>query len=310
MSDEAPFDRYYKFQWANVESVPPLSILDYVPKGGVRKFWQAGIFKADKVLTFDETKQRKAYDAVNMCVFCGSTSGPLTDEHIIPEALGADAFVKKATCKKCQDLTSRVESQTIDHIFFHVRKQLSLAGKNTRSGKDSSKLDIGHETTFLKSVQMSSFPTMLMMPRFDPASSFSRRPLGSSSRVDWLVLNLNCTKDSLRGVHEGSFAIARLDALSFSQFICKVALSFLASQDYKNLHATKIAQFISRRFDIEDRFQNQFDDMGCISPELNNSASLHELELGKMNWQGNEFVAVKVRLFAKFGMPTYYVTIN
>jgi hypothetical protein len=309
-SVEGGISRYRKFQWASTSVVPPVGTLDHVPKGGLRTVWENGNFISGQGLFFDDSKKKMPFDEANRCIFCNSSNGPFTDEHIIPEALGVDAFIQKATCTSCQRITSAVESQIIDNMFFHVRKHLGLKGKKRNDQKSSSKLDLGELTSNRQSVQLDFYPTMLMMPRFDPASSFSRRSTGSDSRVDWLVYNFNCTANSLSDIHDGSFAVSITDTVGFSQFVSKIALSFATAAGNETLYKSTAAKFISKKFGREELYNHQFDHMGCISPEVSTSEALHELEIGRIQWGGKELLAVKVRLFAKYGMPSYYVTFD
>lgn len=66
------------------------------------------------------------YPAVGRCIYCGRTDVPLSDEHIIPYALGGNRVLPKASCGECAAITSRIELATLRGEFYQARAALSL----------------------------------------------------------------------------------------------------------------------------------------------------------------------------------------
>jgi 5-methylcytosine-specific restriction endonuclease McrA len=50
-------------------------------------------------------KRQRTYDPVGACIYCGTTEGPLTTEHIIPESFGGTLLLPAATmpCLRSRD---------------------------------------------------------------------------------------------------------------------------------------------------------------------------------------------------------------
>src|SRR3546814_4848160 len=68
------------------------------------------------------------YEPVGYCIYCGADSDPsgLTDEHIIPRALGGDRILQKASCKPCQrTINHEFENYVLGKMFGVARAQLS-----------------------------------------------------------------------------------------------------------------------------------------------------------------------------------------
>lgn len=68
------------------------------------------------------------------CIFCLKEypANTLTNEHIIPEALGSDFFLPKASCKVCQEACNKAfESRLLkgSNLIGLMRAQLGLKGK-------------------------------------------------------------------------------------------------------------------------------------------------------------------------------------
>ena len=61
-------------------------------------------------MTWEDIHGRK-YDSIDRCIYCGSdgSSGGLRDEQIVPYSLGGIAALRKASCRACEAITSRVE---------------------------------------------------------------------------------------------------------------------------------------------------------------------------------------------------------
>ena len=76
---------------------------------------------------------RKA-DRIGYCIYCGSTSGPLSDEHIVPYSLGGDSILQGASCTACADTTSRFELHIARRQLgpFRVRSELPTRRPNER----------------------------------------------------------------------------------------------------------------------------------------------------------------------------------
>ncbi len=60
---------------------------------------------------------------VGKCIYCGKTPAQfvLTKEHIVPHSLGGDAYLKRASCAKCQEITRDLEFHVARNIFGHFR---------------------------------------------------------------------------------------------------------------------------------------------------------------------------------------------
>lgn len=73
-------------------------------------------------------KQRKQtrYRSVGFCIYCGATEGQLSDEHIIPFALGGDYLLPKSSCAACAKITSGIEQFCLRTMFGPLRMMLGF----------------------------------------------------------------------------------------------------------------------------------------------------------------------------------------
>lgn len=63
--------------------------------------------------TYFETKGR--------CIYCAVVSSELTDEHIVPKALGGQHIIRKASCNKCATITSKFEGKIARDLWGDAR---------------------------------------------------------------------------------------------------------------------------------------------------------------------------------------------
>ena len=57
---------------------------------------------------------------IGKCIYCNSIYN-LQDEHIVPYGLGGPWVLKKASCKECANLTSRLELDVLRKTFITLR---------------------------------------------------------------------------------------------------------------------------------------------------------------------------------------------
>jgi HNH endonuclease len=72
--------------------------------------------------------RRERYGSFGRCIYCATKDVPLTDEHIIPESLGGDLIIEKASCDECQKQTHAFEGHACD-TYRGIRRQLNFPSK-------------------------------------------------------------------------------------------------------------------------------------------------------------------------------------
>lgn len=77
-----------------------------------------------------------AHDTVRLgpigsCIYCGSTEGRLTDEHIVPKGLGGTLILEKSSCDACAEVTSKVEHRVMRGFLDHGRQAMGIKGRKS-----------------------------------------------------------------------------------------------------------------------------------------------------------------------------------
>lgn len=81
--------------------------------------------------------QRQTFPSIGRCIYCGSTNGKLTDEHIVPRGLTGNAVVfKKAVCEPCRLLTHPYEDRVLRKMYGKLRVQMDTPTSRPKERSD------------------------------------------------------------------------------------------------------------------------------------------------------------------------------
>jgi hypothetical protein len=151
--------------------------------------------------------------AVGKCIYCGSVgskSEPLSDEHIVPYSLGADAVLKKASCAVCAKITSYLEGYTAKEIFGPLRSHFNVQSRRKMIKLNDVEVnfvtDKGNRT---QKINRAELPALLFLPILEPAGKFYGRPpapLAPSAGWMWCAGDLNERMEKLRQPGDKSYS--------------------------------------------------------------------------------------------------------
>ena len=74
-----------------------------------------------------QSKQRRT--GLGKCIYC-SVTDDLSDEHILPYALGGTIVLQQASCKRCATITGSLEQRLLRGHWWPYRKKLGLQTRN------------------------------------------------------------------------------------------------------------------------------------------------------------------------------------
>ncbi|HEY9024102.1 MAG TPA: HNH endonuclease, partial [Burkholderiaceae bacterium] len=70
--------------------------------------------------------RRRRHAPLGRCLFCLAKGVPLTEEHLVPRALGGRLTLRDAVCEPCRRITGRHEQLTLDREFAVPKTLLAL----------------------------------------------------------------------------------------------------------------------------------------------------------------------------------------
>jgi len=196
-------------------------------------------------------------------------------------------------------------------MFDPVRKTLLLKGKSGILEKTNFPLDIGRETTQHEFIPLRHFPTILVMPQLFPAASYSHRSPQADDLFNILMFNINADPEYLKQYQFEGLSSQAIDLVHFSQMVAKIAHVYGTYHFGCDAFRPTVAEFVRTSFPPASSSTGHLEHVGCLwQRRLASTESLHEIEVGQMYWQEKIMPAIRVQLFASFGMPSYYVTIG
>lgn len=98
-----------------------------------------------KLKEYDLDKyEQRAIASPGLCIYCGEKLPPdqLTDEHVIPFALGHNTLIfRKASCKPCAEIIQRYEQEVLKKQLGNFRLQVDAPSRTKRKDRPTA-LDI------------------------------------------------------------------------------------------------------------------------------------------------------------------------
>ncbi|WAC27871.1 hypothetical protein [Ancylobacter sp. SL191] len=310
--------RYVKFAWFNLKGLPTVGTTDYEPKqGGAFRMYGEGQFVGEYLEAFPVVKKRRKLDPFKRCVYCGrdrDTDGAaikLSSEHVIPEFLGAGLELPDSSCPDCQHVTAVYESSIATEMFDPIRKAFSISGKKGVIERNVFPVDLGTVKTEEEFFSTVHHPTILVMPFLFPAPVFSNTPINVDKPFNFRLYNINAKRDVLEKYAVESFSTQSVDMVRFSQMIAKIAHVYAMHHFRSDPFIPTVADFVRTDYAPETPVTGHFNHVGCLwKQQTPASTNLHEIEVGKISWNGEVFHAARVCLFASLGMPSYYVAVG
>lgn len=110
--------------------------------------------------------QKAVFPLINHCVYCGSEKG-LSDEHILPYALGGKSKLRKASCTECARITGRFEQDVLRGNFWALRSHLKLSSR--RKGQLPKRLPLEKLQNGMwreEDVPIEKHPVIVTFPQF------------------------------------------------------------------------------------------------------------------------------------------------
>lgn len=171
---------------------------------------------------------------IGECIYCGATDG-LTDEHIVPLALGGDLILADSSCKACAKITGRFEQQVLRGFMLDGRTAGNFPTR--RPHERPLRLAIARELLNKRFEQLevmaANHPGFLHLPLLEaPAvlnggsvergtrvKGFETIRFGSNPLLTMPLLNTNAIQ-----VHH------RIHASAFARMIAKIGYCFAVSQ--------------------------------------------------------------------------------
>src|ERR1017187_5020895 len=146
-------------------------------------------FSGSAIRLLPDAPATRLFD-VGQCIYCGATKydplsdAPLSEEHVVPEALGARLILGRASCKDCQERITIFEGNILGSLLRPARRQLNMRGKKRRRGVEEYPIYVFEESTstsgeYVK-MSLADHPSIMMLPVMEPPGLYHNPPKSTS----------------------------------------------------------------------------------------------------------------------------------
>jgi hypothetical protein len=252
------------------------------------------------------------YPPVGQCIYCGAVQHSpgrlkLGDEHIVPQGLGGNIVLPEASCGECEGMTTKFEGYCQKVTLAALRYQLGMPTKRPKDRPTHLpvKLLVDNEWTN-RDVPVNDFPLNVFAPIFRLPGLLDgpdRPPGGGKLRFFAAEVDAQDRKTRLLAkegaTHIETVTQIRID--KFGKMLAKIAHSFtVASYGLGNFKP-----LLLKTIDGTESDPTQY--VGGNTAKPPESKHLHTLGIGWTNVGDKEYIVVNIQLFAKHGLPVYYL---
>ena len=257
----------------------------------------------------------KRYEAANVCIYCDAAEH-LHDEHIIPFALGGRWILPGASCGECGKKTSAFEGTCARTILGPLRMLYDIRSRRRKKRPKTLPLKVrktlGADWTTVE-VNREEYPFLILLPLLelpdDLTGNVTAGERGAKTKNIWTrgAFGQLGVRPHLETLAK-RFNVAELmptgevDVPSFCLLLAKVAHSYATAK----MGVGNFEPFLPQIITTGD-LSNCVQFIGGIldqEPETNN---LHEVSFER-EIAPPGIVAVRIRLLACLGTPTYFVS--
>jgi hypothetical protein len=251
----------------------------------------------------------KTYPPVGHCIYCGHDRVKLFPEHILPFGIAGNSLIlPQASCKRCGDITGKVENYILRHSWWAFRAKMGTpTGKPRERPKEftlrRARQKPSGEIEIFETVQVPTedYPASLVALRLRRAGILEGRPAVDRLEGElWAGYSIDTTLKDGEGYY-----IAPLNPHIFCRMLAKIAHAFgsaeYGSQDFR--------PFLRKLIRGKSRTANYWvgGEWQIPPPE---KEFLHQIAHRTELVRGHNYLVVNLRLFPFFGTPRYEIVVG
>jgi hypothetical protein len=239
----------------------------------------------------------------------------LTDEHVIPEGLGGDRILPKASCPDCCDLTSRIEHRILrqSHGLRAARSSLGIGKRRKREKPTEAPIETEDSAGRTeRPIPLAVHPLLFSLPLLEMPSTMSGRVAPTGVRVrGWHHYSAGPeARVTLAYLGEQKvYGRSRLYDHDFAKLIAIISwCSWVAEYGIKPLAETWLPPVIRGQDEAVGKFVGTLD---YALVGLTGAPCLHSVHLGLVKHEGRWLGVARVQLCLQLTpCPTYTAVVG
>lgn len=248
------------------------------------------------------------FPAKGVCIYCNDTTSRLTDEHIVPYALGGQHVLRQASCLRCADTTKKFEQRVARGLWGDARASF---GAPTRRKKERPKIiemrdpDIPSRTL---SVPAGEYPGGFVFYRMPKAGLLQGLPenLNLSSAWTMSMVDDDSRRKAFLDKHPGKLTLKfRHVPDDFARMLAKIGYCHVLSLlDPDDFHPICLPYIRGEQLNLS------FIVGGSAEQDAPEKAIGYRLDTVGFGSSQRLMILAQVRLYANMHTPTYHVVVG
>ncbi|MBB3303095.1 hypothetical protein FHT72_006520 [Rhizobium sp. BK077] len=264
----------------------------------------------------DAGRITRRYSPANRCIYCGTTSGPLGDEHIIPFAIAGDAAIlPEASCQPCADINNKIEGPMHRRQLKELRSVINSPTRRPRDRPKRLSIGLSHFATFKSGeqarylgeseVDVKSFPVSYASLYLDKPGILLGLPLGTP--LPWNVRHHGSFTETSDPFRDGANAarIGSINPYLTAQYLARIAFAYAVAEEGAGSFMPLVLDLITARTSYFRHWVG-----GDLAIPAADPASLHLISRRWVKSKGIAYLVVTLRLFCFLGTPINHVVVG
>lgn len=250
---------------------------------------------------------------IGECIYCGVTKD-LRDEHVVPFALGGHLVLKNASCRSCEQITTRFERKVLRGFMYRARNTARFPTRRRKERPATSTVTYKDDTGTKDVVgPVENDPAFLQLPLLAEPGYFrgDLTTTGVTVRGAATLYFGPHPHDAIK--RAGASQIVQrddLDVTSFARMLGKIGYcTIVGTFGVQPRDEVAVLPFILGRSDDGSKwigsasFSSDFDRMGALH-------TLSHRVYRKDDDRTHEVLVARVKLFASAGAPGYEIIVR
>lgn len=258
-----------------------------------------------------------------VCIYCGTATNQLTDEHIIPYALGANAAIlRKSCCTECQATIQHYEQDVLKRQIGFFRAQVDAPTRNKKARPTTQRFhfaevdedgrairDLGYRT-----LPIEECPIVFNLWQSPPARLFRTDESPVDVGRPWTHFDKEAISELCRRVAEETGAVnvavelGKVNRVNYLRSLAKTAHAYAAATVGVDAFEPVLADLILKRSDDVEQYVG---DASVDSPFVSNPTNTLQISLGEaQDGPAQGFLFVFIRLYPALNSPSHMVVVG
>lgn len=254
----------------------------------------------------------ETFPPAGVCIYCGKsgTVHALTNEHIVPLALGGMYILPASSCGECTRITGRFEQVILRGCLRGIKERMTLPTRSKIRPRTLPLFAVNGDESVTAHVRVEHYPAIAMLPAI-PGPTLNGRYLPSRpADTHWAFVPALDLETLERDYGIRSFSTSAINVEAFARMLAKIAHAGAAAQlGLSAFQPCLPGVILSDRARGYERYIGWWSEPETMEATPENRL-MHVLSFGTIDHDGHRYLTGRLRLFANYGAPSYMIIVG